>query len=46
MDPKTDAEMMEDTRPEGRGFVDDAQTDAEALQDIESHDDESQDEEG
>lgn len=40
MDPKTEtqAEKMEDTRPEGHGFVDDQAGDGEALEQIESHD--------
>lgn len=35
MDPKTQSEQMEDVRPGERGFINDAQTDAEALDQIE-----------
>lgn len=41
MDPNTQSERMEDVRPEASGFIDDNQTDVEALADIEQHDDES-----
>lgn len=41
MDPRTDSEKMEDTRPEGRGFIDDETMDAEALEQIEASSDKS-----